>query len=183
MDEQLPLAVNEELMERWKLIALSALMLVTVLRPNPLHEVNADAQRATYQETTNYASTQASVSSTKNNVWSYAPESYNNDYRDPRTQDEIKEYIRQEAIRQGVSTTVALWIAEKESSYINTAVGDQGQSRGIWQIHKGYNPSVKDEAAFSVESSTQWALTQIKNGRAYLWTTYKYCKRYPTCPL
>ena len=39
-----------------------------------------------------------------------------------------------------------------ESSLNQYAVGDNGNSRGLFQIHKGYHPNVTDEQAFNMDN-------------------------------
>ena len=53
------------------------------------------------------------------------------------------------------------------------AIGDKGKSRGLWQIHRGYNPTVTDEEAFGVRSSTRWAVQRILRGEGYKWSCFR----------
>lgn len=46
------------------------------------------------------------------------------------------------------------------------AIGDSGKSLGIWQIHRGYHPTVSPETAFDIEQSTKWAIEKaLKDGK------------------
>ena len=100
----------------------------------------------------------------------------------------IVEYIRERANEYGVNPAIALYIAERESSFDPRAVGDghltcllKGspnygkpiRSRGLFQINNCAHPSVSDETAFSVVSSTEWALNELREGRANIWTTWR----------
>lgn len=83
----------------------------------------------------------------------------------------------------------ALWIINHESldcwqdGTFNTSIlGDDGNSRGCWQISKIWHPEVSNATANSLASSTLWSLTQLKNGDANEWSTWKFrCKRYGLC--
>ena len=53
------------------------------------------------------------------------------------------------------------------------AIGDMGKSRGLWQIHSGYNPTVSDSEAFGIRSSTRWAVQRILRGEGYKWSCFR----------
>jgi len=96
---------------------------------------------------------------------------------------EVKAYVRNEAIERGVDPKLALWIVKHESSFNPRARGDGDASRGLWQISKIYHPEVSDVAAYSVVSSTRWSLERIRQGKANEWATYRYCRTlYGDCP-
>ena len=100
----------------------------------------------------------------------------------PSTQ-QVKAYVRTEAVEYGVNPNLALWIVKHESSFNPQAKGDGEASRGLWQISKVYHPEVSDAAAFSVTSSTEWSLERIREGKASEWATYRYCRTlYKDCP-
>lgn len=96
----------------------------------------------------------------------------------------VRAYVAQQARFYGVSTTVALWIVEKESQFQNRP-GDDFQSRGYWQISSVWHPEVSDECAWDLECSTHWALERILDGYAREWSVFKFCKRWwpKECPL
>ena len=60
-----------------------------------------------------------------------------------------------------------------ESRFDPWAVGDKGRSRGLWQIHHGYNPTVSDSEAFGIRSSTRWAVQRILRGEGYKWSCFR----------
>jgi len=100
----------------------------------------------------------------------------------PSTQ-EVKAYVRTEAVEYGVNPNLALWIVKHESSFNPRAKGDGEASRGLWQISKVYHPEVSDVAAFSVTSSTEWSLERIREGKVSEWSTYRNCRTlYKDCP-
>lgn len=96
---------------------------------------------------------------------------------------EVKAYVRTQAVEHGVDPQLALWIVKHESSYNPRAKGDGEASRGLWQISKIYHPEVSDEQAFGVASSTEWSLGRIRDGRVNEWSSYRNCRAlYANCP-
>lgn len=96
---------------------------------------------------------------------------------------QVKAYVRTEAVEYGVNPNLALWIVKHESSFNPQAKGDGEASRGLWQISKVYHPEVSDAAAFSVTSSTEWSLERIRKGKVSEWSTYRNCRTlYKDCP-
>ena len=96
---------------------------------------------------------------------------------------QVKAYVRTEAVEHGVNPTLALWIVKHESQFNPRAKGDGEASRGLWQISKIYHPEVSDEMAFNVRSSTEWSLERIRAGKASEWSTYRFCRTlYEDCP-
>ena len=99
------------------------------------------------------------------------------------TAQEVKTYVRTQAVEYGVNPKLALWIVKHESQFNPRAKGDGEASRGLWQISKIYHPEVSDAMAFNVASSTGWSLERIRSGKAYEWSTYRYCRTlYADCP-
>jgi hypothetical protein len=89
----------------------------------------------------------------------------------------VKLYVEAQAKLLGVNPELAICIVTHESQFNPTRLGDDGNSRGLWQISKIYHPEVPDNVAFSEVSSTQWALNWIKQGHIRQWSTYKeYCE-------
>jgi len=85
--------------------------------------------------------------------------------------DGIVSYIKQKSIENGVDYKVALTIVEKESRFNPDALGDNGKSRGLWQIHKPSHPDISDEQAFDVQWSTDWSMKQLAEGNCRIWST------------
>jgi Transglycosylase SLT domain len=96
---------------------------------------------------------------------------------------QVKAYVRTEAVEYGVDPFLALWIVKHESSFNPRAKGDGEASRGLWQISKIYHPEVSDAMAFNVASSTEWSLERIRSGKVNEWSTYRNCRTlYADCP-
>jgi hypothetical protein len=94
----------------------------------------------------------------------------------------VKEYIYKEAVIYGVNPVLALCIVKNESQFNPTKLGPEkrGVSQGLWQIYSLAWPNITREEAFNIVWSTNWSLTQIKNGKIRWWSTYsKYCSSIP----
>lgn len=95
----------------------------------------------------------------------------------------IKNYLRDEAIKNKIDPEIVLWIVKKESNFRPDAVGDNSHSRGLWQINKPANPEVSDKCAFDIICSTKWSLNQIALGNARKWSVYRFCNQwFLDCP-
>jgi hypothetical protein len=99
------------------------------------------------------------------------------------TVQQVKAYVRTQAVENGVDPQLALWIVKHESSFNPGAKGDGEASRGLWQISKVYHPEVSDAEAFGVKTSTEWSLARIRDGKVNEWSTYRNCRvLYANCP-
>lgn len=86
--------------------------------------------------------------------------------------EQVQEYII--SINNGrVSDDILLDLAWCESRFNPLAKGDNGASRGLWQIHKPSHPDVSDECAFNIKCSTEWTIDQILKGKLHQWTCAK----------
>lgn len=61
-------------------------------------------------------------------------------------------------------------LAQCESTLNPQALGDSGQSRGLFQIHRGYHPEISDECAFNLRCATEWTMDRINAGYQHEWT-------------
>jgi hypothetical protein len=61
-------------------------------------------------------------------------------------------------------------LARCESGLNPGAIGDGGSSRGLWQIHQGYHPTITDEQAHDPVWSTAWTIQKLEAGAYRLWT-------------
>ena len=85
--------------------------------------------------------------------------------------DSIKSFIADRARVAGVPVAQALFIAEHESQFDPTRLGDTDKvcpstgliqrSRGLWQISDCYHPEIDDATAYNVKRSTAWAMRQL----------------------
>jgi hypothetical protein len=98
-----------------------------------------------------------------------------------------QEYVAHQAAKVGLDAELTVCIAEHESRFRPDALGDSHltcpmtgepqRSRGLFQISDCWHPEVSDEVAFSITSSTEWALDRMQQGYAHEWSTYDRCKR------
>lgn len=67
-------------------------------------------------------------------------------------------------------------LAMCESSLNPQAVGDDGKSRGLFQIHSGYHPEVSDAEAKNIKFATEWTMAKINQGKQHLWVCDRIIK-------
>lgn len=88
--------------------------------------------------------------------------------------------VRGYSIQFGINPVYSSCIVSHESQWDPTKPGDDGNSRGLWQISKIWHPEVSDSEANNPVSSTLWSLAWIKSGHAEQWSTYwEYCSSTP----
>lgn len=92
----------------------------------------------------------------------------------------MRAYVIQEAKDYGVNPNLAICIVSHESQWDATKKGDDGNSRGLWQISQIWHPEVSNVVANSAESSTLWSLQWIAAGHIKQWSTFsEYCSNIP----
>ena len=90
-----------------------------------------------------------------------------------------------QSLKYGVNPALSECLISHESQWITDKVGPEkkGKSQGLWQIYDLAWPNITQVEAFDPIWSTNWALTQIKNGHVNWWSTYSakpyYCKNIP----
>jgi hypothetical protein len=88
-------------------------------------------------------------------------------------------WVAAESLKYGVNPSFSSCIVSHESQWQNRS-GDDGNSRGYWQISKIWHPEVSDAVAYSFQSSTDWSLDWIAQGHAKQWSTFwLYCSSTP----
>jgi hypothetical protein len=63
-------------------------------------------------------------------------------------------------------------LAHCESTLNPAAVGDYGNSLGLFQIFLKWHPDVTPEQALDVEFATRWTAKKIRQGQGDLWTCW-----------
>lgn len=87
----------------------------------------------------------------------------------------VEAYVRMKAKAAGVNPALAACIVSHESQFSDRN-GDDGNSRGWWQISKIWHPEVSDACAHDLTCSTDWSLDWISKGHIAQWSTWKlYC--------
>jgi hypothetical protein len=93
---------------------------------------------------------------------------------------DIRSFVIAQSLARGLNPALTTCIVSHESQWRPEKTGDDGQSRGLFQISRIYHPEVSDAVAFSAVSSTIWALNWIASGHIRQWSTYKlYCTGFP----
>lgn len=94
----------------------------------------------------------------------------------------IRNYIIEQSKIYGVDETQALFIVEHESKFNPQAIGDDGQSIGLWQISKKWHPEVGEKCSTDFRCSTLWSIKRIKQGYINEWSAWRLrCKLYKKC--
>jgi len=63
-------------------------------------------------------------------------------------------------------------LANCESTLNPQAVGDNGNSHGLYQIFLRWHPDVTREQAQDIDFSTSWTANKIRQGQGNLWTCW-----------
>lgn len=96
----------------------------------------------------------------------------------------IQNYVLEQATIRGIDIQKVDWVVSHESKWDATRLGDDGQSRGLWQISKIWHPEVSDKCAMDVICSSRWSLDWIKKGNINQWSSWRLrCKWYKNAPL
>jgi hypothetical protein len=97
--------------------------------------------------------------------------------------DEYLEWLTLEAGKHSVSASLMTclinhenksWVPSMQSGYYKNGIRED--SWGLAQIHLPSHPEITKEQAQDAKFSISWMASEIKQGRAWQWTTLKYCK-------
>lgn len=89
------------------------------------------------------------------------------------TCDDTEAIIRRIAEKKGISGDLMVALAQCESNGNAGAIGDNGNSRGLYQIHRVYWPEITDAEAFDPAWATEWTVQRVQEGRGYLWSCWE----------
>jgi hypothetical protein len=81
--------------------------------------------------------------------------------------------VEQTAEEYGVSASVMKAVIECESQWNITALGDNGESRGLVQIHRPSWPDITDAEAYTPEFAIDFLARKLSEGKGRLWTCYR----------
>ena len=87
--------------------------------------------------------------------------------------EDIKLIIIEAAFRYEIDAQEFLAVAKCESSFREKAVGDGGNSMGIFQIHLPSHPNVTEAEAFDPHFSSEWSAEKFKKNPR-IWTCYRH---------
>ncbi len=91
------------------------------------------------------------------------------------TKEEIITLIGLYAEEYGVDRDVMEQVVSHESSYKTTAVGDNGYSHGLAQIHLPSHPTITKEQAQDPHFALTFLAKNLKAGKGRMWTAYRLC--------
>ena len=80
------------------------------------------------------------------------------------------------ATKYGVDSITMNKVVKCESGYHSDAIGDQGNSFGLVQIHLPSNPSIRKEQALDPDFSLDFLASRLLERKGYLWTCYRILK-------
>lgn len=83
------------------------------------------------------------------------------------------DYASTTAIKMGVDPVKLTRTLACESKWNPNALGDNGHSRGLAQIHDRYHPDVTPAQAYDGIWAINWAAARFAEGRGSLWTCYR----------
>jgi len=92
------------------------------------------------------------------------------------TKGGIDLYINYKATEQGVNPAVVKKVIACESEYNPNALGDEGHSRGLVQIHNKYHPEVSDEEAYDPAFAVGFLVQKLKEGQGKQWSCFRSMK-------
>jgi len=90
---------------------------------------------------------------------------------------EMKDWVLNEVAKAGFNVELADKIIDCESTWSASAIGDNGDSRGLWQIHRPSHKEVSEECALDYKCATYWAVQKrIKDGSWNAWSCARLVK-------
>jgi soluble lytic murein transglycosylase-like protein len=89
----------------------------------------------------------------------------------------INELITEKANKYGVSEEVMHAVIKCESTYNKNAIGDQGNSYGLVQIHLPSWKNITKEQALDPEFAISFLAEKLSEGKGNLWTCYRKYRR------
>lgn len=87
--------------------------------------------------------------------------------------ESVKTIIDRYSIKYSVESKLLADVIECESSFNRYALGDEGHSRGLAQIHDMYHPEVSDEEAYDPDFAVAFLARYISEGKGSQWTCYR----------
>ena len=84
----------------------------------------------------------------------------------------VEEQLHTIALENDFDPQVLIALSMCESSHRPLVRGDNGHSRGLFQIHDYFHPEVSDEVAFNIRLSAEWTIWRIQTGHANEWACW-----------
>ncbi len=89
------------------------------------------------------------------------------------TTDDIIALASTTAMKYGISPEIMEKVIFCESSWKTDAIGDNGESIGLAQIHLTDHPDITKEQAFDPFFSIDWMASEMSKGRSKEWSCYR----------
>lgn len=97
--------------------------------------------------------------------------------------EEYLQWVKIEAGNYNVSESLMICLINHENRPWDTTLqsgyfknGKQEQSYGLSQIHLPSHPDITHEQATNPKFAISWMASELSLGRAWQWSTLKYCK-------
>ena len=91
-------------------------------------------------------------------------------FTDPKV---VEDYVLYIAHKEDVPAQLAWDIAKCESKFNPLAIGDNGNSYGVFQIHLPSHPYITKEQAINPAWNANWAISQMSLGKFSMWSCFK----------
>ena len=89
---------------------------------------------------------------------------------EPKTLDQLITFY---SLKYNVKESVMRKVISCESSYKIKAVGDNGKSFGLVQIHQPSHPYITQEQAFDPHFALDFLAKNLAKGKGNMWTCYR----------
>lgn len=87
--------------------------------------------------------------------------------------ESVKEYVYYLAAKEDLNVGLVLAIAKCESNTRAKAIGDGGNSFGVFQIHLPSHPQITKEQALNPFWNINWAIDRMVEGKWKMWSCWK----------
>ena len=88
------------------------------------------------------------------------------------TKEQMVAYATTKALEARISPATVLAVIQCESTWVPTARGDGGHSRGLVQIHDQYH-DIPDELADDPQFAIGFLVDALADGKGDMWTCYR----------
>lgn len=78
--------------------------------------------------------------------------------------------------KYNVDSRVMQQVVYHESRYDEHAIGDNGKSHGLSQIHLPSHPNVSEDDAYNPHFALKFLANKLSEGKGRLWTGYRLCE-------
>lgn len=94
-------------------------------------------------------------------------------YKEPVFKGDYRALAYELAIAKGIDGDTIVAVIDCESSFNPNAIGDNGTSFGLSQIHLPAHPHIKKSQALDPEFAITFMVSEFEKGNAWKWTCWK----------